>query len=418
MGLDPAAPVPHNLYQAIPRNLNKELRAAWTYWEWPYIEYCDERAFQRIWNDYEQFVADEKVICIRDMAYYQALDTPPIGTPPTDPAYWEPLVDYGSYIPFQQICRRPMGMVIGVYPSDPRAKGCSCQCGSYYRPLANGIEVLGGHGPTVFVKYQVPVPRFTLTPYAPGRNYSTGNILYESNIGECFIAIVPSVGVAPPNPTAWLQLQFPDFLEDYVVAATYGACIKETSQGVGEDPESQKMRFALAKDAKADADDALESEIHKLVAMGQRYHYAPWSAGSGRCFVRPPPGVCLSEPFDPTGGSLPPELQPPVTTLSEICETDATIPVPHPTAKVRWEYRHKLVALLTADGTPSLAGIPTKGIYELGSLLLIVIMPRPGTPEQAQEWRFEPEAADPADPGEVAPDDYDPAFNNVHWERV
>jgi hypothetical protein len=424
LGLDPTQPVPHNLYQAIPRNLTKEVRTAWTYWEWPYIEVCDERAFQRIWNDYEQFAASEKVIFIRNMLYYQAKPGdpgtgPPIGALPTDPLYWDPLEDYGNLILFDQICRRPMGMTIGVYPSDPRAKNCSCDCGLDYRPADNGIEVLGGHGPSVFVKYQLPVPEFTLTPYAPGRSYVAGNKVYHALTGECYLAVADSNGVEPPAPASWLKIDFPDFLADYVVAATYAACIKETSQAVAEDPEQQKMRLVLSKDAKDEAEEALVGEIDKLRAMGQRYRYCAWRRPTYT--VRPPPGVCLSEPFDPTGGTLPPELAPPVTTLSEICETDATAAPPALEPGLTWRGRAEIKKLRTSDPTPegpSLSGLATKGALALGAVVQIVIEPGPGVMPQEQSYRLDPLAADPDDPGHVTPDDWDPAYNNVHWTRV
>lgn len=427
LGFDPSQPVPHNLWQAIPRNINKEVRAAWTYWEWPYIEQCDERAFQRIWNDYEQFVASEKVLFIRNMLYYQAKpgapnSGPPIGAVPTDPLYWDPLPDYGNLILFDQICRRPMGMVIGVYPSDPRAKSCSCQCGLYYRPQGNGIEVCGGHGPSVFVKYQLPVPEFTLTPYAPGRNYSTGNNVYHALTGECYLAVANSNGVEPPFAATWLKIDFPDFIEDYVVAAAYADCLKEPDQTEGNrDPAQQQMRMMWAKDAKADAEDALVGVIDELKAMGQRYRYRAWkqAAYTMRCS----PGVCLSEPFDPTGGTLPPELLPPVTTLTEICETDPTYPPP-PLPKepgLVWDGHPEIKKLRSSDplpAGPALSGLITKDTLAQGAVVQIVIEPEPGVSPQEQGYRLDPLAADPEDPGQVAPDDWDPAYNNVHWSRV
>jgi hypothetical protein len=328
LGLDPTQPVPHNLWQALPRNVNKRLRTAWTYWEWPYLEQCDERAFQRIWNDYEQFRAGEKVIFIRDMLYYQAKSAPesgpPIGALPTDTSYWDPLEDYGSLILFDQICRRPMGMVLGVYQSDPRLNGQGCKCGMYYRPEGNGVAVLGGHGPSVFVKYQLPVPSFTLTPYAPGRAYAPPMTVYDGITGECYLSILASQNVAPPDPAGWLKLDFPDTFEDYVVAGVYADCLKESDQS-GVAADQQQMRMMWAKDAAADAEERLVEEIDKLRAMGQRYHYRAWKQAAYA--MRAPPGVCISEPFDPTQGQVP---APPVTTLSEICETDATAYPPPP----------------------------------------------------------------------------------------
>ena len=64
------------------------------------------------------------------------------------------------------------------------------------------------------------------------------------------------------------------------------------------------------------ADEALVRVIDELRAMGQRYRYCAWRRPT--YVLRPPPGVCLSEPFDPTGGQLSPDLLAPVTMLKEM----------------------------------------------------------------------------------------------------
>jgi hypothetical protein len=317
LGLDPSQAVPHNLWQAIPRNLNKWLRNAWTYWEWPYLEQCDERAYARTWLADHQFQGGETVIYVPDLNYYRANTAPPIGSSPGSTDDWALVTDHGNVIAFDQICRRPMGMVLGVYKGDPRTHHHGSNGhGLNYRPQQNGIAVCGGSGPTVFVKYQVPTPRFTLTPYAPGRHYNTGDLVYDSVTGECYIAVAPSQDVAPPDPTAWLRQNFPEFLEDYIVAATYASCLKEVEQSQ-VDPAVQQMRMMWAKDAQSEAEDALVGEIDQLKAMGQRFHYRSWKSCAHAMHT---PGVCASEPW------IPPEagMTPPVTTLQEICESDPT----------------------------------------------------------------------------------------------
>jgi hypothetical protein len=323
LGLDPSLPVPHNLWQAIPRGVNKRLRTAWTYWEWPYLEVCDERAFARTWLSDHQFVPGETVIYVGDLKYYKVKESidvaPPIGTPPTNTTYWLPVTDYGNFIPFDQKCRRPMGMVLGVYPGDPRMNGHG-HSSSCFRPEGNGITCHGG--PTVFLKYQLPVPRFSLTPYAPGRIYQIGTLVYDSISGDCYIAVALNQNEPPPNGLFWSRQEFPAVFEDYVVAATYASCLKETNQAP-EAADQQQMRIMWARDAEQEAEDKLVEEIDKLRAMGQHYHYQTWrrasySMGRGYCA-----GVC----FDPTAGGI---LEPPVTTLKQICETDPTAYQPPP----------------------------------------------------------------------------------------
>jgi hypothetical protein len=412
LGLDPSQPVPHNLWQAIPRNINKRLRTAWTYWEWPYLEVCDERAFARTWLPDHQFKPGEAVIYVADLKYYRARELPPpIGALPTNVVYWEPLEDPGHFIAFDQLCRRPMGMVLGVYGSDPRNNGHGCGCGLYYKPLASGIEVCGGGGPTVYVKYQLPVPRYGLTPYAAGRAYVTGDLVYDH--GECYLAVAPSTNLAPPDPTVWLLQEFPGMFEDYVVAAAYASCLKEQTQAQ-EGGDSAQMRMMWARDAESEAEDALVQEIDKLKAMGQRFHYRSWKSCAHAMWHTP--GVCATEPWTPPEAGL----TPPVTTLEEICETEVpgAPPVPDAPTTVAWQYHPEINFLRTVEGTPALAELVTAGKLGPGSKVEIVIAPSPGVTKQAQEYQLKAGAADPLDPGQVVPADYNMATNNVHWERV
>ena len=74
------------------------------------------------------------------------------------------------------------------------------------------------------------------------------------------------------------------------------------------------------------------------------------------------------------------------------------------------------VAILTADGTPSLEGLNTTSRAITCTLIRIAIDVS-GSPE-SQTWRLDAGAADSGDPGQVAPADYDATTNSKHWVKV
>jgi hypothetical protein len=82
---------------------------------------------------------------------------------------------------------------------------------------------------------------------------------------------------------------------------------------------------------------------------------------------------------------------------------------------VGWEYRTEIVSL-RGPTEPSLAGLPTTS-RTVGSLVQIILTVAGGERE-ASSWELRGGVADPADPGDVAPLDYNLATNNKHWVKV
>jgi hypothetical protein len=87
-------------------------------------------------------------------------------------------------------------------------------------------------------------------------------------------------------------------------------------------------------------------------------------------------------------------------------------PIP-PGPRIRWEYHPEIVALLTADGEPSLQELVTAGYFLVESRVEINIDVDGST--ESQSWVLMDGTASGSD---VQPDDYDLATNNVRWEKV
>lgn len=105
--------------------------------------------------------------------------------------------------------------------------------------------------------------------------------------------------------------------------------------------------------------------------------------------------------------------------LTDVCEANDgfVYPVPPPEAPgCDSSFHYEIVAILTADGTPSLEGLNTTSRAITCTLIRIVI--EVDDSDEAQSWRLEAGPADVDDAGQVAPSDYDATTNDKHWQKV
>jgi hypothetical protein len=373
------------------------VRRAWRMWPWPELLITEERAFRTIWSNTKEFFRagsngkPDELFYIPDMLYYRvkadALDDPLAGTLPSDNDYFETFSPVDSYIALDQICRRPIGLVFGVYAGNPRLNGYCTGLG--YKPSENGIDILGSNGPTVFIKYQLPAPRFSAVPYANGKAYKAGDAVFYTPTGECYIALSDNTGIDPTFSAWWRVVQLPEIIAESVIAGAFAGGLRETD--ASEDAAHTQMKLAQASIAEAEAEECLAREIDVLLAQGERYFYMDVRHGRGYR------GYCASEPW--SGGT--------VTTLTDICETDPTYP-PTPVAhNVTWEYHPEIISILIPGGAPSLQALTTVHRVVLSRVELNI---------SPNSWVLKAGTADPLDPGHVVPVDFTAVSNIKYWE--
>ena len=104
--------------------------------------------------------------------------------------------------------------------------------------------------------------------------------------------------------------------------------------------------------------------------------------------------------------------------LTDICEGNSgfVFPIPPVTEGCDSTYHDEIVAILTADGTPSLEGLNTTSRAITCTLIRVVVVV--GASPESQTWRLDAGAADSGDGGQVAPADYDATTNSKHWVKV
>jgi len=416
LGRDPNAEVPQDMARAIVDHINERVETLHQAWDWPEWQLTEERAFRQVWNDTHQYkVASDtdglpdEVFYLGDSfvvggefgdnyGYYRVLldapSDPPVGTLPTDETYWEAISPVDAYVAYDQVCKRSIGRVIGVYSGNPRRNG---QCGLLcFKPSEKGIDVRGNSLPTVFLTYLMPLPVYTIVPYVIGPTYQRGDVAFDPSRGECFQAIVATTSA--PSPTGdWRWVPFLDKWATYVVQGAFSDCLGEFDQGGNDDIQAKQ---ALAAVASNKADRALESRIDDLTSQGQVVKYS-FCRNKCHCW-------CESIPF--SGGV--------VTTLTEACDEGGFVyPTPAPTFDpCDTTFHSEIVALLTADGTPSLEGLNTtsRAITCTQITITIIVDDSP----EVQVWQLQAGPADVDDAGQIAPADYNLATNNKKWVKV
>jgi hypothetical protein len=318
-GRDPRQPLSSDLAGAVVDHINDRVHTIAQGWRWPEWEITEERAFRQIWNAENQYLRrslvdgrPDEVFYLgstfdvatgtlgTDSGYYRVLSTalgdPPIGTLPTDTNYWvgiDPFTD--TYISYDQGCQRSIGIVRGVYKGNP------C-CGSNgvlnYMPTERGISVCGSANPTVFIKYSMPIPSYTMTPYVVGKTYARGSVVFDPTTGECFQAIASTTAV-PTNVTFWRWIPFLDVWSDYAGKGAFADSLMEFDQGGNAELQA---KMVLNQYWSQQADDGLQAEVDALVTQGQKLQWSFCKRTTG----------CMCESETWSGGT--------VTTLTDECK--------------------------------------------------------------------------------------------------
>jgi hypothetical protein len=309
-GIDPRGDVPSDLLNAVVDHANARVETALLAWDWQEWNRTEERAYRQTWNAATQFkrvngdgVPDE-FFYIPNMTYYTVLSTavsdPPIGTLPTNTTYFAVLDPIDTYLQYDQPCKRSIGQVLGIYSANPRTNCCNNGSCYKYHPSEFGVDICSGRGPTVFVWYQMPTPRYSMTPYLVGKTYNRGDVVFDPITGECYQAL--STTTLAPASGPWNRVPFLQKWFNFVRFGAFADSLGEIDRSGTLDPNVQ---IAAGQNAEAKAMNALQQQIDSMVMQGQKLR---WNfKGCGRYW-------CESLPWNGSGT---------VTTLTDECQADA-----------------------------------------------------------------------------------------------
>jgi hypothetical protein len=309
-GIDPRGDVPSDLLNAVVDHANARVETALLAWDWQEWNRTEERAYRQTWNAATQFkrvngdgVPDE-FFYIPNMTYYGVLATavsdPPIGTLPTNTTYFTPITVLDTYLQYDQPCKRSIGQVLGIYSANPRTNCCNNGSCYRYHPSEFGVDICSGRGPTVFVWYQMPTPRYSMTPYLVGKTYNRGDVVFDPITGECYQAL--STTTLAPASGPWNRVPFLQKWFNFVRFGAFADSLGEIDRSGTLDPNVQ---IAAGQNAEAKAMNALQQQIDSMVMQGQKLR---WNfKGCGRYW-------CESLPWNGSGT---------VSTLTDECQADA-----------------------------------------------------------------------------------------------
>lgn len=304
-GRDPRKEIPSDMRDAIVDHINDRVRTIWQGWRWPEWEITEERAFRQVWNAAHQYMRvnpgtgqPDEVFYLgsgfvtasgsfgANFGYYRviasAANDPPIGTVPTNPAYFAALSPVDTFIEYDQPCKRAIGIVRGIYSRNPRSPTCHSDGGLRYTPSEKGVDVCCSGNPTVFLTHTLPCPSYTMTPYVVGKTYVRGNVVFDPSTGECFQAFMSTI-LVPSDTSAWNWVPFLDVWSDYCSKGAFADSLMEFDQG-GNGELQAKM--VLNQYWNQQADDSLQAEVDALTTQGQKLQ---WN------FCRKTSCVCESE---------------------------------------------------------------------------------------------------------------------------
>ena len=288
-GFDPVGDaVSHDTLRAIVRHINKWIRFAWRYWEWPDFELLENRAFRTVWTNTLQFYRvgfegnPDELYNPTDQNYYRvnaaAPSDPPVGTPPTNTTYFTQFTLTDRYILLDQVGQTPIGEVIEIFAADPRLDAYHYARRIKYQPTERQCTVIGypGDTPTVWVDFRIRPSQFTGIPYVVGHTYNLGDLIYHPPAGECYLAAIPSpTGDPTAQPAQWIKVPFPEIFDGYITAKAYAAGLNETNTWEKDANALGNFR-QLQQAADQEAQDQLDAEVNRLMGMGQRYRYPRW----------------------------------------------------------------------------------------------------------------------------------------------
>jgi hypothetical protein len=220
---------------------------------------------------------------------------------PTNTTYFAPIDTIDRYNDLDQICRKAIGTVLGVYAGNPRLNGASP--GLLYRPSERGIDIEPFFsGPTVFLHYRLKPVKLTATSYLAGRTYKPQTVVLWTD-GQCYRCLITCTNIDPTNINYWAVVPVPETLVPYVT--------KRAAADAADDAQTKAQLID-------DAEDALYQECNLLIEQGQSFQYSLRTPR--RVYV--PFGVAgfwwsVTPPFTASSTT--------VTTLTEQCEDEGFI---------------------------------------------------------------------------------------------
>lgn len=254
-GIDPALPENAHRGALVMDYVQEALNYAWIYFDWPETNHTEEcivlgagfaeggytyesdyqdtvsyigRAiegslfFDPVWRIKRVTTTSDGAVTNIDTALNVAWDNRLTATYVED-SQNSPSIEI-PYVPLYAENRTPIGSVAAVYASNPETSLANKLKFSITadRLLITDTAYTGG---TVFIAFTQPVPEITVAVFDFKTSYAIGDLVYFN--GDCYRAILATLGNPPSNSAYWAKQSIPTFLSDYLKTAALASVLLE-----------------------------------------------------------------------------------------------------------------------------------------------------------------------------------------------
>lgn len=229
MGLDPKKNMQGNQADAIVRYINSRVREGWDSFDFAALGTVEERAFHDDYSTTKNYASGDLVWDPNTREYYKAIQAG-INQSLSNTAYWGIYENNSFSIPFEQTGKNPIGIINGIYSSDPR----KVKTPREYLFLLESDDFFVVEPvleKTVFVDFQIRTSEFSAEMWMANLIYKSGEIKYSPNTGECYVSLQDNNQNHQVTESAWWRkIPMPYVLAEFVKIASYSDALREDGQ--------------------------------------------------------------------------------------------------------------------------------------------------------------------------------------------
>lgn len=253
--------------------INARLAEAWEHEFWAELCPAELRAYRPEWAAGDTYAAGTELLYTWSdgrQLYYSANsapNTPAAGqSPESHPAKWTELAQFRRAIALDQPGKTPIGEVFALYDRDPVMDPKHART-VRFQLTDQGVVPICWNAPTVWVRFRLRPPVFTLDPWDASRTYYAGDTVYDEESGECYRCLQTTTGDGVGALIYWGKLLFPYVLQAFVKRAAYADMLPADGEGNAAGRELSKAYRALNDSA----DNATLSQGQATMAQVRTY---------------------------------------------------------------------------------------------------------------------------------------------------
>lgn len=221
---------------AINDRVEEAVQFAW----WPEWMNIEERQFRPSWDDETTYGIGDEVYSDDEDAYYISLTAGNLDNDPADDdgTNWEEQDELNPYVDYEQDGETPIGDVRDVFKNDPRVNNFGDSLG--FSLSGDGVQVVPDSATKVWLWFRRRPPVYTIEDWDQTKSYETGDTVYDSDSGNCYIALQASEDDAVTDTDYWELIPFPAIFRAFITTAAYADLI-------ADDNEETKATTALSR---------------------------------------------------------------------------------------------------------------------------------------------------------------------------